>query len=579
MTEFISSGGPLPHIPDNLTLTQFILDSTHEYRPVRPQGVPWLIEDATGRKIGLEEIKPRVSGLANALSLKWGIRENDVVCIFSPNHVDYPTVIWAVHRLGAIVTGANPLYTPEELTYQISAAKATVLVVHPDALKCALAAAEKAGIPFDRVIPLDTFHGQRQHAVAPDLHELIVYGLAHKPNFVERRLNPGEGKTKVAFLSFSSGTTGKPKAVEISHYAPIANMIQMATWWNINDDSVPSEVRRVRAGDVALAVLPFFHIYGLVVNLHFFLFCGMSIVVVPKFDFIKFLESVQRHRATHLLVVPPMVILFCKHPATKKYDLSHVRLLFSGAAPLSAALNEAITRIMPQAHVGQGYGMTETSTSVSMAPLSQKVGTFGSAGQLIPGVRARVVKVDGTLAKAGEPGELVIKTPSLALRYLNDEKATAETFVGDGWIRTGDEVIIDKNNDMFIVDRLKEFLKVRGFQVAPAELEGHLLEHPDITDTCVVGLSDEYSGEVPLAFVVLSASAAKRASQSEAETAKIKDSILKHVADKKAPYKRLAGGVEFIDAIPKNPSGKLLRRVLREKASMRQKQRCAKARL
>ncbi|KAI0257049.1 amp dependent CoA ligase [Lactifluus subvellereus] len=578
MTEFVSSGGPLPHIPDNLTLSQFIFDSTHECRPVRPQGVPWLVEDATGRKIGLEEIQTRVSGLANALSLKWGIRENDVVCIFSPNHVDYPTVIWAVHKLGAIVTGANPTYTPEELAYQISTTKAAVLVVHPDVLEGALVAAEKAGISFDRVVPLDTLHGQRLSAVAPNLNELIAYGLAHPPNFVERRLNPGEGKTKIAFLSFSSGTTGTPKAVEIPHYAPIANIIQMATFWAINDDSIPLENRRVRPGDVSLAVLPFYHIYGLVVNLHYFLFCGMTIVVVPKFDFVKFLESIKKHRATHLLIVPPMVILFCKHPATKNYDLSHVRLLFCGAAPLSAALIETITRILPRAVIGQGYGLTETSTSVCMAPLSQKVAF--SAGQLISGVRARVIKVDGTLAKAGEPGELVLKTPSLALRYLNNAKATAETFVDDGWIRTGDEVIIDKNNDVFIVDRLKEILKVRGFQVAPAELEGHILEHPDVADTCVIGIPDEYSGEVPLAFVVLSANATKRVSQSGAEAAKIKASISKHVADHKAPYKRLAGGVEFVDAIPKNPSGKLLRRVLRDKAVvMRQKQPGVKARL
>jgi len=240
-------------------------------------------------------------------------------------------------------------------------------------------------------------------------------------------------------------------------------------------------------------------------------------------------------------------------------------MLFCGAAPLSAELTDSIVKILPQAFIGQGYGMTETSTGISMMPLSQKVGTLGSAGQLISGVHARVIKADGKLAGVGEPGELIVTGPSIALRYLNDKKATAETFV-DGWVRTGDEVIIDKNDDVFIVDRLKEILKVRGFQVAPAELEGHLLSHPDVADTCVVGVPDEYSGEVPLAFVVLSVDAAKRAWASEAAAAKIKASISKHVADHKTAYKRLAGGVEFVDAIPKNPSGKLLRRVLREKA-------------
>ncbi|KAI0003767.1 phenylacetyl-CoA ligase [Russula compacta] len=580
MTEFISPGGPLPNIPDNLTLVQFIFDSTHECRPTRRQGTTWLVEDATGRKIGLKEIQYRVFGLANALSLKWSVGENDVVCIYSPNHVDYPTVIWAVHRLGAIVTGANPFYTSEELAYQLSTTKATVLVAHPDALETAVVAAQQVGIPLDHVIPLDTIRGPRPTALAPDLHQLIAYGSAHQPNFVERQLRSGEAKAKIAFLSFSSGTTGKPKAVEIPHYAPIANIIQMATLWRINDDSIPLENRKIRSGDVALAVLPFYHIYGLIVNLHYFLFCGMSIVVTPRFEFAKFLESIHRHRITHILAVPPMVLLLCKHPATKNYDFGHVRLLICGAAPLSGALIENITRLLPNAHIGQGYGMTESSTSIAMLPPFQKVGTLGAVGHLIPGVRARVVKADGTLAKAGEPGELVVKSPSLALRYLNDEKATAETFIGDGWLRTGDEVIIDKNDEMFIVDRLKEIMKVRGFQVSPAELEGHILQHPDVVDTCVVGVPDEYSGEVPLAYVVLSADVAKRALKNEAEAAKIKASISKHVADHKVPYKRLAGGVEFVDAIPKNPSGKLLRRVLRDKAmSVRQRKFLAKAHL
>ncbi|KAI0275161.1 amp dependent CoA ligase [Gloeopeniophorella convolvens] len=579
MTEFVSSGNPLPHIPDDVTLPQFILDSTHPSRPLRREGVPWLIEDATGRKIGFEEIRTRVFGLANALSLKWGIRENDVVCVFSPNHVDYPTAIWAVHRLGAIVTAANPSYTAEELAYQITTATATSIIVHPDSLAVAAEAAKLAGVSFSRIVPLDSVHGLKPNGVGPDLHELIAYGLSHGANFVERKLNPGEGRRKIAFLSFSSGTTGRPKAVMIPHFAPIANVLQMATWWKINDTSIPPEERRIRPDDVALAVLPFYHIYGLVVNMHFFLFCGISLVVVPKFDYVKFLGSIKRHRVTHLLVVPPMIVLFCKHPATRNYDLSHVRLVFSGAAPLSAELTQRLVQLMPNAFIGQGYGMTETSTSVSMVPPTQRIGTFGSAGQLIPGVRARIIKEDGTLAKVGEQGELVVQAPSSALGYLNNKEATEETFV-DGWVRTGDEVIIKENGDLFVVDRLKEIMKVRGFQVAPAELEGHLLQHADVADTCVVGIPDEYSGEVPLAFVALSADAAKRAAQSEVEAAKIKDSIAKHVADHKVPYKRLAGGVEFIDTIPKNPSGKLLRRLLRDQArALRKEHPLVKARL
>ncbi|KAI0040813.1 amp dependent CoA ligase [Auriscalpium vulgare] len=565
MTEFVSLSGPLPHVPDDVTLVQFILDATHPSRPLRHPDSPWLIEDATGRTVSFEEIRTRVWGLANALSLKWDIREDEVVCIFSPNHVDYPVALWATHRLGAIVTAANPAFGADELAYQLTTAKAVAIIAHPAFLSAALGAAKLVGIPPSRVIPLDASAGPAPSNVAPNVDELIKFGLANKANFQERRLNPGEAKTKLAFLSFSSGTTGKPKAVEIPHFSPIANIIQKAAHYKFNEPYTTWENMRFRPGDVATAVLPMFHIYGLIVNIHFLLFAGQTLVVTPKFEFTKYLDSIVKYRITHLLVVPPMVLLLCKHPAVKKYDLSHVRFVLCGAAPLSAQLVSQLVKVIPNAYIGQGYGMTETATTVALFPLSQKIGTPGSAGQLVPGVRARVVKEDGSLAAAGEQGELVVTGPSMAMRYSNNEQGTKETFV-DGWVRTGDEVIIDKNGDLFIVDRLKEIMKVRGFQVAPAELEGHLLTHPDIADTCVVGIPDEYSGEVPLAFVSLQPHAARRVASDSKEADVLKANIAKFVTDHKVYYKRLAGGVVFLDAIPKNPSGKLLRRVLRDQA-------------
>ncbi|KAF4605021.1 hypothetical protein EYR40_003804 [Pleurotus pulmonarius] len=563
----IFRGPPTPYIPDDLTIPQFILDSHHPTRPVRPHGIPWLIDDVTGTKVGFDELRARSNGLANALKIQYGIGENDV---------DYPVLVWAAHRLGATVSTANPSYTTDELVYQLQISGSNIIFAHPGSLEIAAEAATKAGIPQDRVIVLDSVPGS-PHKTVP---EMVSFGLRQPVSFVERRLEAGEAKTKLAFLCFSSGTTGKPKAVAISHFAVIANVVQLAVHHKIDDPTIPPEQARFAVGDVCTAVLPFFHIYGLIVNLHFALFCAMSIVVIPKFNFTDFLGSIVRYRITDLMIVPPMLVLISKHPAVKNYDLSHVKATWSGAAPLSIELTLQVSKVLRNAIVGQGYGMTETATAVTLMPVPQRLGN-GSVGTLMPGCAAKVIKQDGTLGGVGDLGELVITGPNMALRYHNNEQATKETFV-DGydfftqchilfvlipfrWVHTGDEVYFDAKGEMFVVDRLKELIKVRGFQVPPAELEGHLLGHPYVADVAVIPLPDDYSGEIPMAYVVPSADIAARVKDPK-EAEKVKAEIIKYVADNKVKYKWLAGGVEFIDVIPKNPSGKLLRRILRDKA-------------
>ncbi|KAF8642004.1 hypothetical protein AX16_009726 [Volvariella volvacea WC 439] len=565
MSEFATSLEPL-HIPDNLTIPQFILKgATSVIRPTRPPTVPWFIEDATGRPFHQSEVERRTFGLANALHSKWKLGRNDVVCLFSPNDCDYPASIWAVHTLGAIVTPANPSYTPEELVHQLTTTNAALIICHHVCLATARAAAQMAGLSENRIVVLGPSNSVPKTFATVD--ELIEFGAAQPQGFKDVSLQPGEAKRTLAFLSFSSGTTGKPKAVAITHYGVIANVLQMVAHYHINDPSWPN--KRMVPGDIAMAVLPFFHIYGLIVNLHYILFCGMSLVIVPKFSFVDFLESIKRHRITHLYLVPPQIVLLCKNPAVQSYDFRHVKWCMCGAAPLSGELMQRIVKVLPNACIGQGYGLTETSTTIAMIPPTQKLGTIGSAGQLIPGIRARVVKPDGTLAREGETGELVVTGPSMAIGYFKNEPATRSTFV-DGWVRTGDEVII-KNNEVFVVDRLKEIIKVRGFQVAPAELEGHLLLHPDVLDACVVGIPDEYSGELPMAFIVVNPNTWNHIGGSLQEREKLKAALQKHVSDNKVAYKRLAGGVEFIDAIPKNPSGKVLRRILRDQAKLLKK--------
>ncbi|EIW81327.1 phenylacetyl-CoA ligase [Coniophora puteana RWD-64-598 SS2] len=563
MAELESLIGPCPFIPDDVTVVQFMLDSYHPLRPIRPVDTPWLIDDTTGRGIGLEEIRTRVWGLANALHVRFGIREDDVVLIYSPNHMDYLLMVWAVHRLGATMSGANPSYTTDELVYQIEETKCTLVITHPASLKTAHDASRKAKVPGDRIVLFNIQDADHGKHITVD--ELVAQGLNTPPSFVERKLNPGEGKTKIAFLSFSSGTTGRAKAVAIPHIAPIANVIQCAAHNKVNQNYTRWEDQRFRPGDTCCGILPLYHIYGLVYNTHYIFFCGMSVVLAPKFSFTDFLKSIAKYKITHLMLVPPQIVLLCKHPAVKEYDFSHVRFATIGAAPISRELMEMLIKVFPNADIGQSYGSTETCTILTTFPIDIKRDLSGSGGQFIPGVTARVVDTNGKLVDFDEPGELVVKCPSMALGYANNAEATKETFV-DGWFRTGDEVKITRKGEIFVLDRLKEMIKVKGHQVAPAELEGCLLEHPDVADTCVVSILDEYAGELPLAYVALNPDAARRAEAGPTEADAIKASIQKHVADNKIAYKHLAAGVEFIDVVPKNPSGKLLRRVLRDRA-------------
>ncbi|EJT97429.1 phenylacetyl-CoA ligase [Dacryopinax primogenitus] len=573
---------PYP-FPRDITIPQFILDSdTHPLRPSRLPGSKWLVDDVSGRAFGIEEIRERVERLARAIKERWGVGKGDVACLYSANDVDYPMVIWALHRLGAIVSCANPSYTHSELEYQLEATSSKLLFTSSASLSTALKAASSANlfppsniIVFSPVSPARTPAGE-----FATVQSLVDRGWDLVQNYTELR-GPDVGDN-IAFLSFSSGTTGLPKAIAIAHRNLIANVLQVAMHERLTERGLRGDDRFALPGDACMGVLPMYHIYGLVMNLHFVLFCGMTLVVCPKFNFKNMLESIVRHHITHLYIVPPQVVML--NPITKQYDLSHVRFAMVGAAPLSKEVTEKFKGMFPRMRMGQGYGMTETCTIVSKVRcrpppytesvqsrsfqlqfLFQQESVNGSAGVLIPDTIARIVKEDGSIANYNEPGELWVRGPQMALCYANNKKATEETFLPEGWVRTGDEALMTKEGNLFVVDRLKEILKVNGFQVAPAELEGHLIVHPYVQDAGVVGIADEYKGEMPLGFVVLEHSVSKRAQDpKEAET--IRQELRKWVADNKVRYKHLDGGVEFVQAVPKNPSGKILRRLLRDQA-------------
>ncbi|KAJ7088641.1 phenylacetyl-CoA ligase [Mycena epipterygia] len=552
------SGPTLVNPPDDLTVPQFLLDGLcqHETHPQRLAGTPCLIDDVTGQKVFLEELRERTRCIATAISFHWNI-----ATIISPNHIDYGPCVWAVHRVGGIVATLGPMLTSGEFVHQFQIAMPSIIFVHSDCLSSVLQAAAVVGFQSDRIVIIDTI-GSSELGVPGfrNLYDLITEGPSLPP-FTERVLTHGEAKTTIAFLAPSSGTTGTQKASSIPTQENI--VIQSATFNRINESYAPLAERRFRLGDVCCGFLPLYHIYGLVYNLHFMIYAGLTLVLTPKFNFEKFLASIEKYRITHLTLVPPQAVLLCKHPMVKRYDLSSVRYCIVAAAPLSATLTEELLEVLPNVQLGQGYGLTETCGTVGMFPLTQKIGTLGSGGQLLPGTTAKVVKGDGTLAKELEAGELYVKGGQVALGYYGNEKATKETFI-DGWLKTGDQVYF-RNGDIFVIERIK----VKGLQVPPAELEGHLLTHPSVVDAAVVGVPDEYSGELPMGFIVLQPELATVADKNIAFAEEIRTSLFKHVADVKSKHKWLTGGIQFTTAIPRNPSGKILRRLLREQNSAR----------
>ncbi|KAI0772950.1 phenylacetyl-CoA ligase [Trametes elegans] len=558
---------PIPYVEprDNLTIPQFVFSETFEH-PTKSAYVgkyPCMIEEDSGRKVYLSELQYRTDALARAFSALWNIGDGDIVSLFVPNHVDYPTLTWATQKLGGIVAALSAGLTAGELAYQLTVAKPSLLVAHVENLPIALEAAKSINLPHSRIIVLD---GQKAKSALPFKSVEDLVNDKSLPPYTEFTFTrPGQARQKIAFLCFSSGTTGKPKAVAISHFNLISDLIQFATFCGANQDYAPRDEQRFRPGDIASGVLPFNHIYGLVINLHAIFYFAMTVVVSAKFNYERFLKSIDTYGITHLLIVPPQALLLVKHPATKKYKLNSLRVLVAAAAPVSAELTTQLVEAFPKLQVGQGYGMTETTAAVTVFPISQKVGTLGSAGQLIPGIVAKVVKPDGSLAGVGEPGELLLKGPQIALGYYQNEEATKESFI-DGWLKTGDEVLFAENGDMFVTDRIKELIKVKGNQVAPSELEGHLLDHPDVADVAVIGIPDDFAGEAPLAYVVLKPAVAGAVAKTPALAEDVRERLQKHVSATKSKYKWLTGGVIFIEAIPKSPSGKILRRVLRDQS-------------
>ncbi|KAI8623142.1 acetyl-CoA synthetase-like protein [Xylariaceae sp. FL1651] len=549
--------------PDSIPLHDFICSEKYGRQPFDKSQNPFTC-GLTGKTYTHAEMAERFELLARSLSKRMGWRPNEdtpwdkVIGLYSFNTIDYLMSTFAVHRLSGIVTPANAMYSAAELEHQLKSSGSKALITCTPLLETAIKAARASNIPDDRVFILD-LPGQPRDARFKTMDDLIAEGRS-LPLLEPLRWTKGQGARQVAYLCYSSGTSGLPKAVMIAHRNIIANAMQIR--WH----EEPGRRQKGVETQTQIGQLPMSHIYGLVVVVNAAAYRGDSVVVLPRFELKTLLECIQRFKINFMHLVPPIIIQMLRNPELcAKYDLSSLRFIYTGAAPLGAETHEDVLRAFPKLAIGQGYGMTETSTVVVSTGENDVV--VGTSGSLVPGVRAKLLDEEGReITEYGRRGELLVQSPSVTLGYLHNERATSEAFVWDEdgrWMRTGDVAVVSKSpaghEHFAVVDRLKELIKVKGHQVAPAELEAHLLTHPAVNDCTVIPVPDESAGEVPKAFVVKSASVAGKSDEEVARA------ICKHVEEHKARYKWLKGGVEFIDVVPKSPSGKILRRLLKDK--------------
>ena len=516
------STSPQVSIPD-VSITDYVLRHA-----ARLGDKPALIDGPTGRTLTYGQLAEGVRRTAAGLS-RLGFRKGDVFAIYSPNLPEYAVIFLAVASVGGINTTVNPLYTADELAKQLVDSRARFLVTVPPFLDKAQEAARKSGV--EAVFVFGAAEGARPFAE-------LLQGGGDPPTVA---LDPAND---LVVLPYSSGTTGLPKGVMLTHRNLVANLCQCEGMKNFE---AFGEL------DVVVAVLPFFHIYGMVVIIMLGLAGGGTIVSMPRFDLAEFLGLVQKHKITILPLVPPIVLGLVKHPMVAQFDLSSVRLVFSGAAPLGEEMARELSRKLG-CPVTQGYGMTEASPVTHLSPTRNAPMKPGSVGCIVPNTEVKIADVvTGEDVPAGKEGELWIRGPQIMRGYLNQPEETAACLDREGWYHTGDVGLVDPEGYFYIVDRTKELIKYKGMQVAPAELEALLITHPAVLDVAVVRHPDEEAGEVPKAFIVLKGDEAAKATPA--------DAIMAWVAGRVAPHKRVRL-LEFIDQIPKSASGKILRRLL-----------------
>ncbi len=514
-----TSSKPAPEIPD-LDITSYVLEHAAEHADKAA-----LIDGPSGRELSYGELASSVRACAAGLASR-GFAKGDVLGIFMPNVPEYAVAFHGATSAGGMSTTVNPLYTAHELTHQMNDSGARFLLTVPPFLDVAREAADASGV--EEVFVLGDADG------ATPFSEL----LGDPADAPEVEIDPA---TDLAVLPYSSGTTGLSKGVMLTHRNLVANIVQTASQLDVRED------------DVFMGALPFFHIYGMTVIMNLGLRDGVTIVTMPRFDLEQLLDLVEAHRISRGFIVPPVALALAKHPAVEGRDLSSIRHIKCGAAPLGPELSEQLAQRL-DTFVSQGYGLTETSPVTHAIPFEPGAERAGSIGPPVPGTECRIVDPESgeDVTEVGARGELWMRGPQIMKGYLNNPEATAATLDEDGWLHSGDVAVVDADGYFQIVDRLKELIKYKGFQVAPAELEALILGHEGVADVAVIGVADEEAGELPKAFVVPSSDDLDP------------DELIAWVSEQVSPQKRIRL-VELVEEIPKSPSGKILRRQLRDR--------------
>jgi len=491
---------------------------------------PAVIEGPTGRTLTYAQLRESIRRMAVGLSRR-GMKKGDVFAILLPNLPEYAIAFLGIAAAGGVVTTMNPLMTGEEIRHQLCDTGAKWLLAFTPLAERAREASQDTAVR--EIFCLGDALGTVNFA------EL----LAEDGPMPKVAINPLED---LLVLPFSSGTSGLPKGVMLTHYNVVAQLCQA--------DVLFAEDREARVAGVA----PFFHILGMVLILLAWLHRGGTVVALPRFDLEQFLDCVNKYRIKYASLVPPIILALAKHPLVEKYDLSSLEWVGSGAAPLGGEIEKACADRLG-CQVFQGWGMTEISGAGATGRTSDPPQIRrGSNGLLWPSMEARIVDLStGADLGPGETGELLVRGPNVMKGYLNRPDANAATLLADGWMRTGDIASFDAEGFLFIVDRAKELIKYNAYQIAPAELEAVLISHPAVAEAAVIPSPDEEHGEVPKAFVVLKSTATP-------------EELMEFVAERVASYKKVRKLV-IVDAIPKSPAGKLLRRVLvdQERAALR----------